>query len=555
MNTAYRPSFRFWCYAVWTIALLIQAHFTQLAADESYYWMYSRRPAWGYFDHPPVIALLIHFGYAIFHSELGVRLLAVACNLGTILALEKLIQPKNFNLFFGCVVSVALIHFIGFLALPDAPLLFFAALFFLVFQRFLNEQKWLDALLLGILSALMFLSKYHAVLVVAAAVLSNLWLLRKRQFWLAIVLAAFLLLPHAYWQYSAGFPSIKYHLLERSAAPWQFSFTLEYVLGQLFVLGPVTGLLFFIAAWKVPANTPLARTLKNMFWGLYAFFLLMSFKGRVEAHWLLLNIIPGLFFGYQYAEEYLRESRRQLMLIVSISLIATARLLLMIPDTFTAGTPIAPLLQPFHQKQNMQALARVAGSQPVAFMNSYQQASLYTFYGSGEGFSLNNLMGRKNQFDIWKSEDEFRGKRTLLIPNYSSTEFNTITNGQATFPYIWLNNFQAFSGIRIETDKKQYQLASDSSLKLSLRFWNMNSYNIDSSITGTLSCLAYSWFDGTKMEAAGILQPLQQADLAQPTTIEVPAPPTSGKKALYLSIKTGNLPPGFNSDRLTVICQ
>ena len=46
------------------VALLIllrgvMAGLLPLSADEAYYWLWSLHPAWGYFDHPPMIAWLI----------------------------------------------------------------------------------------------------------------------------------------------------------------------------------------------------------------------------------------------------------------------------------------------------------------------------------------------------------------------------------------------------------------------------------------------------------------------------------------------------------------
>ena len=46
-------------YATWTIITLIQAWGTELFDDEAYYWVYSKFLDWGYFDHPPMVALLI----------------------------------------------------------------------------------------------------------------------------------------------------------------------------------------------------------------------------------------------------------------------------------------------------------------------------------------------------------------------------------------------------------------------------------------------------------------------------------------------------------------
>ena len=52
---------------------LLQSSFTGLLEDEAYYWVWSKNLAWGYFDHPPMVALFIWLGGLIFDGELGVR--------------------------------------------------------------------------------------------------------------------------------------------------------------------------------------------------------------------------------------------------------------------------------------------------------------------------------------------------------------------------------------------------------------------------------------------------------------------------------------------------
>src|ERR1700739_1400326 len=115
-----RPLF----YSLWFVLLLIQARFTELLPDEAYYWNYSTNLAWGYFDHPPMIAFLIKCGYWLFHNELGVRLLPAILNTATIFVLEKLIKPKDLKLFFVIISSSVFMQIGGMLAVPDAPLLF-----------------------------------------------------------------------------------------------------------------------------------------------------------------------------------------------------------------------------------------------------------------------------------------------------------------------------------------------------------------------------------------------------------------------------------------------
>src|SRR5512138_2505808 len=48
---------------------------TELYSDEAYYWLWSLRPAAGYFDHPPLVAWLIALSGAAVPGETGVRIL------------------------------------------------------------------------------------------------------------------------------------------------------------------------------------------------------------------------------------------------------------------------------------------------------------------------------------------------------------------------------------------------------------------------------------------------------------------------------------------------
>ena len=57
---------------------LVAAAWTPLTFDEAYYWMWSKRLAGGYYDHPPMVALVIRLGTMIAgDTELGVRLVSI----------------------------------------------------------------------------------------------------------------------------------------------------------------------------------------------------------------------------------------------------------------------------------------------------------------------------------------------------------------------------------------------------------------------------------------------------------------------------------------------
>src|SRR6201991_2428657 len=57
---------------------LIAAAVTPITFDEAYYWMWSKHLAGGYYDHPPLVAVVIRLGTMIAgDTEFGVRLVSI----------------------------------------------------------------------------------------------------------------------------------------------------------------------------------------------------------------------------------------------------------------------------------------------------------------------------------------------------------------------------------------------------------------------------------------------------------------------------------------------
>ena len=210
--------------AAWGILNLLQAKFTPLDNDEAYYWMYSKYLAWGYFDHPPMIALMIKIGYHFIHNELGLRLVIVLSQLITLWIIwkttdkERQVENAGVLLFFMLVVVMPVFNIFGFMATPDAPLILFSAVFLLAYKHFLDEDNWGNTFFLCFSMTALMYSKYHGGLLIILVILSNPKLLKNIRFYLASFVAFILFLPHLLWQYSNGFPSLKYHLVEQGVS-------------------------------------------------------------------------------------------------------------------------------------------------------------------------------------------------------------------------------------------------------------------------------------------------------------------------------------------------
>ncbi|MGJ8745775.1 ArnT family glycosyltransferase [Polaribacter sp.] len=540
-------------YTCWFFSLLLQALFTELMYDEAYYWMYSRELSWGYFDHPPAIALLVKIGYSLFNNELGVRLLPMLASVSTIFLWQKIINPKELKVFYLLVLSMGIVHFMGFLALPDNPLLLTSALFFFVYKRFLEKSNLKNALFLGVAAGILILSKYHGVIIIGLTVLSNLKLFRNKYFWLAILPFVAILIPHFLWQFQNDFPSIKYHLFERIVDNYSINYTLEYLGTQPFILGPFTGILFFIAHYKLSSKNQFEKTLQYLFWGGYLFFFIMSFRGRIEAHWTLFIVFPALYFGYNYViKQTIRKKLYYYFGVISVLLIVAIRILISIDLEKNNTSIVAEITKQFHQKEKMKAIEKQAKDLPVGFMNSYQNASLYEFYSKSKGFSLNNTWGRKNQFDVWNVEQKYRGKKIFLVANYENKKLDSI-NGFPKIKYAILENLQLFSGIKItsNTMRNTAFMAEEIPVTITLNNNNKEVLNLEANSKYPPS-LIYQFFEGKNMVFQKEIQRITNQSLNKEIKFDMQTPDKKGKYTVCFSIMAGWLPPTINSNKYKI---
>lgn len=548
-------------YSLWLLSLFAQAYFVELQGDEAYYWRYGQQLAWGYFDHPPITALLAKMGYLIFQNELGVRLFFILAGAGTIWVIERMIRPTDLKLFYAIVVSVAFLQVGmvfggGMYAIPDFPLLFFTALFFFFYERYLHQPSAIHIVALAGVISLLMLSKYHGVLVVGFTVLANLSLLKKKSFWFVVVLSIAGLIPHINWQVLHDFPSMKYHLFERSAKGYSFAYTYEYLLSQPFVLGPFVSLLLIYAGFVFKPKNELERSMKVLIIGTYAFFLVMTFKGSVEGNWTVIALVPLLYLGYQHIRENERLKRLTWYACwVSVPLILVVRVAIsssqVIPENLRSKF--------FGARRWTTELTARAGERPAVFMNSYQRAAQYEFYTGIPSTSLNNVWGRKNQYTTWDNESDMQGKNVVIIANSSMPPNDSIKFLKEYLPYVFIDNFRSTSNVSISSDLKgPVKTKPGDSLRVTIqvKFRNEKVRELEAN-TEYLSQLTYSFFQNTEvkeMRHAGLqITNLMVGDEGHLITIIAPSQP--GTYDFYLSITTGWLPPGINSEKVKFIVE
>lgn len=450
---------------------LFQATVTDLLFDEAYYWYYSKQLAWGYFDHPPMVAWLIKISDFFFDGEMGVRFMSCLLSAGTSILLWLCIDNKKkydfIPHFFVVVFSMTLLNAYGFFTLPDTPLLFFTALFLFVYKKFIDKPTIPIAILLGLVIACLMYSKYHAVLVIVCVILSNLKLVANTYAWLAIAVALTCYFPHFYWLYENDFVSFRYHLFDRPNDSYDAAkFTGGFFLNLLALFGFTFPLVYW-SLFKTKANDLFTKALLYLSYGVVIFFFISSFNRRIQTQWLIVISIPLVIIVFNYILE--NQKTRKWMTYTGIATIA----ILLVLRVGLFYEPLFPIKFETHgNKKWIDDIEYEAWAIPVVFENSYRNAPMYEFYSGRKAISLNNISYRRNQYSINDSEATVQGGMVLYISKYLDKK-NTIAfqRSEKTIYYgKYIKKFESFRKLKILIDLNEVEF--DRSIEHTMKVYN-----------------------------------------------------------------------------------
>ena len=466
---------------VWWIANLVQAGFTELANDEAYYHMFAERLAWGYFDHPPVTALLVWAGERLFGGELGVRFFFTVLQPLYLWILWRLIRPadagrRDAALFVVVSAATLMLQLYGFIAVPDGPLMFTTALFLLTFKWF-SENRRRAWLWMGIAMALMAYSKYHGALVVLFALAANPRQLLRPALYSSGAVALLLLVPHLVWQYEHDWASFAYHLSGRNSV-FRPGYVVEFLANVLVVFNPFFVPLYVQAWRKVKPQTPVGRALKLLPVAFIVFFMLSSLRGYAQPQWVIVSCFGLVCVLFAYARRHPR-TRRYVMRAggVTVGLIVLVRLVMIF-------NPLGIRFEVFNNPESYAAIAAEADGRPVVFRYGYAVAAKYAFYTGGEAYCQPNIRYRTHQWQFRDDDSQFIGREVLVecpdgTVSDSTRQVRTLTmaNGRS---FTWFVD-PAFHPVRlvdIAFTGLPGRVAAGETLRLELRIRNPYPYAI-----------------------------------------------------------------------------
>ena len=306
---------------------LAAAAWTPLTFDEAYYWMWSKHLAGGYYDHPPMVALVIRLGTMIAgDTELGVRLVSILLALPMSWAVYRtaviLFGGPRVGSTATILLNVTLMAAVGtMIVTPDAPLLVASSFVLFALAKVLDSGRGAWWLAVGAAAGAALLSKYTA-LFFGPAILIWLASVPRLRRWLVSpwpylggLVALALFAPVLVWNADHQWVSFIKQLGRARVEDFRLAFIGEVIPTQVAFATPLVwmlGAMGLYALWRRSTGTLAARTLINTaFWTIVAYFIWHSLHARVEANWFA-PVYPAFAIAAAVAAERVRwETRGQ----------------------------------------------------------------------------------------------------------------------------------------------------------------------------------------------------------------------------------------------------
>ena len=445
----------FWFFALLILLVnLLQATHTELLKDEAYYWYYAKQLEWGYFDHPPFVALLASTS-AFLSGEIGLRLGSVFLSIGAyflvFFSLEKETQQRHSTNFWLVLLSLPLVNLYGFLTLPDSGTLFFTALFIFAYKQFLQQKNWATLWLAVAMAGLMY-SKYTGILIILATLFSNLSLLKNRNAWIAVGLSLLFFSGHLWWLNENAFITLRFHFSERPNHAYSFgAFTGLFLLNAIALFG-LFAYDIYRAVFRFKSADMFKRGLIFMTLGVLVFFFWSSFAKKSQLQWLLPACYPALIlFFEQFDSGSNRPKRLKVIALLSLLLLAVLRVFMSVPQW-------SPWRLETHGVSDWAlAIEQQTSTETVLFKDGYQKAALFEFYTGKPALSLNSLIYRPNAYDFDERWNSLQQQRLALVS--SSTDGELTISELDEFVYYaprFFDHFDELSSLKLEGESKAY---------------------------------------------------------------------------------------------------
>ena len=346
-----------WLICIAFLIKCITAITVELGNDEVYYLTYAQHLQWNYFDHPPMVALLIRLTTfnLFFTNELFIRLgpiLLAAINTLLIFNLAKKIKNEQAGFIAALLFTASPYCSIiaGTFILPDAPQLFFWILSISLSSDIAllpcgTKQLNYKLLLLGLFSGLCIMSKVHGCFLWiglgAFILLYRRNMLRNVYLYFSIIITAIIVVPILIWNIENNFITYTFHSERVSINNGlQADSFIRELAGGILYNNPITWFLIVIAVSgtfknKLFITIAVKRILLLLSLPMIGLLFFISLFRDTLPHWSGPAYIPLLIISAVYISSKLETKKQTGVRLYRFSFLANIFLLIIIAAGIT----------------------------------------------------------------------------------------------------------------------------------------------------------------------------------------------------------------------------
>ena len=420
-----------------------------LIPDEAYYWEWSRKLDFSYYDQGPGVAYYIYFFTKLFGDNLiALRLASNFAGFLTTIFIFLTSSLLNFSKLTQTFLLFILFLIPGFftgsmLIMHDSPLLIAWSGGIYFFSKYIKERKDFDLYLLFLFLGLGALSKHTMVFFLISIFI---WLILFRdefaifksyQSYLAICITALVISPIIIWNTQNNWDNIDAIINLRSAGGVnvkKFN-TGSYLAGQILTLSPgffLIGIGLFFQSLKnliqFPSIEINASTKIRYFLGINAlvlpiFFLILSIQKVIQANWVFASYLPLSIFMAEFLEKIISKHQKKYKILIYITFLICALMnvfsILSVPIVKNFNIPLNSHYVPGYRTEGFKEIIKeienirnTKYSDAELIANRYQDAAIGSWFADGKPFIQSFNILQKNQYNYWL--DIKIGKNYLL---------------------------------------------------------------------------------------------------------------------------------------------
>jgi hypothetical protein len=341
-----------------------------LFIDESQYWSWSQELALGYFSKPPLLAWIMAGAERVCgDAEWCVRAPAPILYFAASLCAYG-IGKTSYDETTGCWAALLTglgtgVVFSARIISTDVPLLLFWALALLGYTRLIAGAGLAWSIVLGLAIGLGLLAKYSMLYFVAGMLLAALLSKRARAFlgqpacWIALAIAALVVLPNVLWNLSNGLITFKQtsDLVLGEEAKLSLVRPLEFVAAQFGVFGPIVFAVFVLAAVRLRSAPEPDRVLIAFALPALVLITALAFWVHVYANWAASAFMSAVVV----AAAFLSRTKRELWLYASVLLGVVAQVGLIWGDAIADRVSAPFMPNPYYRTLGWRGYGTTAG--------------------------------------------------------------------------------------------------------------------------------------------------------------------------------------------------